>query len=177
MPPAVFGSIAQQRDFPVELTSEEALLGYLDVSAVELKKIWWFRHRMYHIFNLGKPSGKPRVISAPNARLKYLQRRIAPLLERLYRVRKPVHGFVAGKSVKTNAEAHLRKRHIVNLDLKDFFASITEARIAGVLRSLGVDSRVSAIIARLSTNHGQLPQGAPTSPILSNMICFGLDRV
>jgi S1-C subfamily serine protease len=161
---------------PPELASETALLTYLGVSAKELKKIWWFRGRMYHQFEIAKGKDKTRTIHAPEERLKYLQRQIAPLLDQLYRVRNPVHGFVAGKSVKTNAVAHLRKRFVLNIDLKDFFPSITENRVTGVLDSLGIDSRVASIIARLCCHNTQLPQGAPTSPVLSNMICFRLDK-
>lgn len=131
---------------------------------------------MYRQFEIGKANGKSRIINAPDRRLKFLQRQIAPLLDQLYRARGPVHGFVAGKSVKTNALAHLRRRFVLNIDLKDFFPSITENRVIGVLEAIGIDERVASIVARLCCNNAQLPQGAPTSPVLSNMICFRLDR-
>lgn len=176
MPPSFFGTPVVRVPILPELASEAALLAYLGVSAKELKRIWWFRRRMYHQFEIAKGKGKTRVINAPDERLKYLQRRIAPLLNQLYRVRNPVHGFVAGRSVKTNALAHLRKRFVLNIDLKDFFLSIAENRISGVLKSLGIDIRVSSIVARLCCHNAHLPQGAPTSPVLSNMICFRLDK-
>jgi RNA-directed DNA polymerase len=161
---------------PPELASEASLLTYLNLSAKELKKIWWFHGRMYHQFEIAKGKQKTRKISAPDKRLKYLQRQIAPLLDQLYRVRNPVHGFVTGKSVKTNALSHLGKHFVLNIDLKDFFPSITENRVCGVLKSLSVDSRVASIVARLCCYNNHLPQGAPTSPVLSNMICFRLDK-
>lgn len=167
-------SVGRSR-IPAELASDKALLAYLGLSDPELKKIWWFRRGMYHLSNIAKANGKIRTIYAPNARLKFLQRQILPLLNQLYRVRNPVHGFVASKSVKTNASAHLRKKFILNLDLKDFFPSITERRVRGLLRSLGIDGRVSEIVARLCCYDGYLPQGAPTSPVLSNMVCFRMD--
>jgi S1-C subfamily serine protease len=160
---------------PPEFANEPALLTHLKVSSAELKKIWWYRGRMYSEFEIAKRSGKVRTITAPDRRLKIIQRKLAPLLGRLYRVRNPVHGFVLERSVKTNAEAHGRRRFVVNLDLKDFFPAITEKRIVGLMRSLGVDKRVADIIARLCCHMGQLPQGAPTSPVLSNMICYRLD--
>jgi S1-C subfamily serine protease len=131
---------------------------------------------MYRSFNVAKGEHKTRTIHAPNGRLKYLQRQLLPLLNQLYEVRNPVHGFVVDRSVKTNALAHLRKRFVLNLDLKDFFPSITQRRIVGVLKSLGIDSSVASVIGYLCCVSGQLPQGAPTSPVLSNMICFRLDR-
>ena len=78
--------------------------------------------------------------------------------------------------MKTNAFAHLQKRFILNIDLKDFFPSITENRVTGVLKSIGIDYQVALTIARICCYEGRLPQGAPTSPVLSNMICFRLDR-
>lgn len=176
MPPFIFGTPILRVSIPPELASEAALLTYLGLSAKELKKIWWFRGRMYHRFEIAKGKEKTRIINAPDERLKHLQRRISLLLDQLYRVRNPVHGFVARKSVKTNALAHLRKRFLLNIDLKDFFPSITENRIVGILESLGIGPRVAQIIARLCCHNGCLPQGAPSSPVLSNMICFRLDK-
>lgn len=160
---------------PAEMASEADLLAYLDMSPAELKKIWWFRDRMYREFNIAKASGKSRLITAPDRRLKMIQRRLVALFDQLYRVRKPVHAFVSDKSVKTNAEAHGDRRHVINLDLHDFFGSITEARVTALLASIGVPDRVAAIMARLCCRGGKLPQGAPTSPVISNMICFRLD--
>ena len=160
---------------PPELADELTLLAHLKMSDAELKKVWWYRGRMYSQFNIAKGSGKVRTIMAPDRRLKIIQQMLAPLLDSIYRVRNPVHGFVPDRSVKTNAQAHGRRRFVVNLDLKDFFPTITEKRVVGLLRSLGVDKRVSEIVARLCCHMGQLPQGAPTSPVLSNMICYRLD--
>ena len=141
-----------------------------------LKRYGGFAGACTRNFEIAKGKDKTRIINAPDERLKYLQRQIAPLLGQLYRVRNPVHGFVAERSVKTNATAHLRKRFVLNIDLKDFFPSITENRVKGVLKSLGIDSRVSSIVARLCCHNNCLPQGAPTSPVLSNMICFRMDK-
>jgi RNA-directed DNA polymerase len=160
---------------PPELADEQPLLAHLKMSPAELKKIWWYRGGMYSQFDIAKGSGKVRTITAPDRRLKIIERKLAPLLEQLYRVRNPVHGFVPERSVKTNAEAHGRRRFVVNLDLEDFFPTITEKRVVGLLRSLGVEKRVSEIVAHLCCHMGRLPQGAPTSPVLSNMICYRLD--
>jgi RNA-directed DNA polymerase len=161
---------------PAELGDEAALLAYLDLSPAELKKIWYYRRRMYKHFSIAKGSSGSRMISAPDERLKYLQRKLADKLSEIYRPRKPVHGFVAERSVKTNALAHLNRRFVVNIDLKDFFPTITQNRVEGMLSSLGINSRVAEIIARICCNDGHLPQGAPSSPVLSNMICFRLDK-
>jgi RNA-directed DNA polymerase len=161
---------------PAELANEAALLAYLDLSAAELRKIWYYRGRMYQHFSIAKGPNKVRMISAPDKRLKFLQRKLADKLTELYRPRNPVHGFVAERSVKTNALVHLRRRFVVNIDFKDFFPTISQNRVEGMLSSLGIDARVAKIIARICCNNGHLPQGAPSSPVLSNMICFRLDK-
>lgn len=161
---------------PTELASEPAFLAFLGLGAAEFKKIWYFRKRMYQHFSIAKSPNKVRMISAPDARLKFLQRKIADKLTELYRPRNPVHGFVAKRSVKTNALAHLHRRFILNIDLQDFFPTISQKRVGGMLLSLGIAPRVAEIIVRICCNGGHLPQGAPSSPILSNMICFRLDK-
>lgn len=161
---------------PDELKNTKDLSVHLGVSAAEIKKIWWFRSRMYSYFDISKSNGKKRIISAPDRRLKMIQRKIAESLTVVYRRRNPVHGFTLGRSVKSNAVTHLHRRYILNIDLKDFFPSITEKRVLGLLQSIGVDQDVAKIIVRICCNQGHLPQGAPSSPIISNMICFRLDK-
>ncbi|MGY4398617.1 RNA-directed DNA polymerase [Sphingomonas sp. UYAg733] len=168
--------VTVQVPIPPELSSKAALLECLDVSPAELKKIWYHREKMYQNFDVAKKNGKPRLINAPDRRLKYLQRRIAEQLDKLYPVRNPVHGYIIGRSVKSNATSHVRQRFILNLDIKDFFSSITETRVHGVLRSIGVPSAVAETIARICCYGGHLPQGGPASPVLSNMVCFRMDR-
>jgi RNA-directed DNA polymerase len=161
---------------PTEHTSENELLKYLGLSAAELKKIWWYRGRMYKQFDIAKAGGKNRLISAPDHRLKMLQRKIASSLDKIYRPRHPVHGFVNGRSVKSNASAHLRSKFVLNLDIEGFFSSISERRVCGLFKALGIDDRVAQILARICCNESVLPQGAPTSPVISNMICFRMDK-
>lgn len=165
-----------QVPIPPEFSNEASLLAYLGVSPAELKKIWYHREAMYQNFDVSKKNGKLRLINAPDRRLKFLQRQLSVQLDTLYRRRNPVHGYVVDRSVKSNASAHLKQRFVLNLDIKDFFTSITEGRVEGVLKSIGVSGRVAAIVARICCYGGRLPQGGPASPVLSNMICFRLDR-
>lgn len=175
MPSNPFGPLIRI-ELPAELASDVALLAHLGVTNRELRKIRWYRSRMYRAFEISKKNNKSRLIQAPDHRLKHLQRQIVPILNSIYRVRNPVHGFVADRSIKTNATSHLRRRFVINLDLENFFPSITENRVVGLLESLGIDGAVAAAIGYLCCVDGHLPQGAPTSPVLSNMICFRMDR-
>jgi retron-type reverse transcriptase len=161
---------------PAELADEAALLAYLGLGITELRKIWYYRGRMYQHFSIAKGQKKVRMISAPDERLKHLQRKIAEKLTELYQPRNPVHGFVAERSIKTNAHSHLHRRFVINIDLKDFFPTISQNRVEGMLSSIGIDARVAKIIAHICCNRRHLPQGAPSSPVISNMICFRLDR-
>lgn len=175
-PLRVFGGGSSRVRIPSEMTDLTTFLSHLCLSEAELRKIWWFRGRMYKDFAVPSKSGKPRIISSPDRRLKMLQRMIAPLLNQIYSPRNPVHGFVPDRSVRTNAASHLKSKFVVNLDVERFFPSISENRVAGLLKAVGVDESVSTVVARLCTNQGVLPQGAPTSPVLSNMVCFKLDK-
>lgn len=95
----------------------------------------------------------------------------------------PAHGFVMGRSVVTNAENHLHRNYVLNFDLKDFFPSVTASRVASGLKRQGISERVAWFITRLCTRtvldddipEEVLPQGAPTSPILSNIACDMMD--
>lgn len=168
-------AVVPQVEVPPEFLDRASLLAYLGLGEKELKKIRWYRAKMYQSFDLQKGS-KKRTINAPDERLKFLQRRLLKVLEALYPARNPVHGFVANRSVVTNARSHLKRKNVLNLDLEDFFGSISENRVTGVLVSIGIDEPVAEAIGYICCCHGTLPQGAPTSPVLSNMICFRLDR-
>lgn len=161
---------------PSQLKDLPSLTRHLGVRPKELKYIWWFRYRMYHVFNI-QGSRKTRQISAPDERLKGLQRKISLILHQLYSPRITTHGFIKGKSVVTNAKSHLGMKYVVNIDIKDFFGTISERRIIGVLKAIGVPPRVAKALAKICCNNGCLPQGAPSSPVLSNIIMFKFDKL
>lgn len=153
---------------------------FLGTTYGKIKHYYYSRDKASHytFFNIPKKSGGVRVIRAPNNQLKMLQVKILRLLEVLYSPRSSVKGFVKNGSISDNAQDHTRKKFVFNIDIKDFFHSVTFARVYGLLKSepYCFSNGVASVIAHLSTVDGVLPQGAPTSPILSNMICSGLDR-
>jgi RNA-directed DNA polymerase len=105
-----------------------------------------------------------------------LQRRI------LYRLLNPLPmhpsatGFVRGRSIVDNARPHVGSGVVINLDLADFFPTITTERVAAMFRGLGWDSDSATILSRICSDEGRLPQGAPTSPAISNLVCRRLDE-
>ncbi len=134
-------------------------------------------NRRYVDFSILKKSGKSRIISAPCTPLKILQRKLSQVLYSVYEPKVTVHGFVPARSILTNAEQHVHKRFILNIDLKDFFHSIHFGRVRGIFTKppYNLSSEVSTTLAKICCYLGRLPQGAPTSPIVSNMICARMD--
>jgi retron-type reverse transcriptase len=156
--------------------------------ADDLKRMAEARRRqfMYKEFEIPKRSGGTRRITAPTGRLKDVQKCISVILAPYYQVPDCVHGFTEGKSVVSNASMHTVKNYVLNIDLKDFFPTITYTRVVKSLKGLGFNDEVSDIIARLCTIpmwdeqsqmlRNALPQGSPASPLLSNIVCSTLDR-
>lgn len=161
---------------PKELSTVAELKTFLSVTDAELAVIAKHRRRMYTIVPLPKKAGGVRFIQAPDIRLLHLQRKLLEVFEGMYNPRKVAHGFVAGRSSVTNATQHIKRKYILNIDLKDFFPSIRQDRISGLLFTLGVPADVCKHICSICCVRNQLPQGAPTSPILSNMIAMKMDR-
>lgn len=132
----------------------------------------------YKFFEVPKSSGSVRKIMAPRPPLRAIQRRLLRLLEPCYLPRYSVHGFVADRSILTNASIHAKRKWILNVDLENFFPNINFGRVRGALmtKMFGAPPNVATVIANLACNDNQLPQGAPTSPILANIVCWRLDR-
>lgn len=164
-------------------TTPELLATMLGTSYGKIKYFYYGRSGsrtayFYTKFEINKKNGGLREIYAPNKQLKVLQGRIAALLSNIYKPKSYVTAFVRGTSLYDNAVHHTRKTFVFNLDLKDFFPTITFARVRGLLISkpYALDPSTASVIAHLTTVNGYLPQGAPSSPVLSNMICTSLDR-
>lgn len=131
----------------------------------------------YVSFEIPKKNGGVRSILAPNQQLKLIQKRLSEALYQIYSPKKITHGFIKGRSIKSGAEVHMNKRCVLNIDLKDFFACIHIGRVIGMFKSqpFNFDYSVACLLARLVCCNNVLPQGAPTSPIISNLICRKLD--
>ena len=144
------------------------------------------RMLMYKEFDIPKRTGGTRRITAPIGKLKDIQKCISVVLAPYYLVPDCVHGFAEGRSVASNAIKHTSKNYVLNIDLKDFFPTITYTRVSKSLRELGFNEDVSDTIARLCTIpiwdeqsqmlRNALPQGSPASPLLSNIVCSTLDQ-
>ena len=130
----------------------------------------------YTTFQIKKRSGGFRDICAPISTLKILQRKLNHVLQLIYKPRPCVHGFTRDRSIVTNAQTHIRKNYVLNLDIKDFFPSIHFGRVRGMFlaKPYEVPEKPATVLAQICC-FDSIPQGAPTSPVISNMICSKLD--
>lgn len=137
------------------------------------------RKQIYNVYTIKQKNGKERVICDPTPLLKIIQRKILEKILNPYltaQKKEYVTGFVPKKSIKDNANFHTKKRVIIKIDLKDFFPSISTERVfIAFYKILGYNHNVSKSLAGLCTYKNQIPQWAPTSPALSNIVVKKLD--
>ena len=130
----------------------------------------------YRTFYIRKKSGGVRELSAPHYTLKYVQNWIYQNILKNIKVNYCAHGFRPKKSILTNAKVHVKNRSLLKVDMKDFFPSIDINKVVNVFRSMGYSNHVSFYLASICCVNGHLPQGAPTSPALSNIIARHMDN-
>lgn len=123
-----------------------------------------------------KKSGGERILMVPAMKLKLIQQWILKNILMSIHVSEYAMGFCPKKSIVTNARLHVGKECVVNLDIKDFFPSITQKQVYRIFYYYGYTVGVSHLLGRLCTVDGKLPQGASTSPYLSNIACLKLDK-
>lgn len=166
-----------------------------------ISKLRWLAHHgdavekpHYATFEIAKRSGGTRLIASPGKELRRAQTWILEHVLSKLAVGDPAHGFVRGKSTVTCATPHVGKDVVLNLDVKDFFPTITFHRARGVFQRAGYSPAVATIFALLCTEAPRvpvtldgkryfaavgpraLPQGACTSPALSNQVARKLDK-
>lgn len=148
----------------------------------------------YQRFGIHKKTGGIRLISAPMPRLKRLQYWVLDNILQKIPLSNHAHGFAPLRSIVTNAQPHVGKTVVINMDLKDFFPTVGYPRIKGLFANQGYNEEVSTLLALICSEpetqtveldeqryyiHSKqrfLPQGAPTSPNISNIICYRLDQ-
>jgi retron-type reverse transcriptase len=129
----------------------------------------------YRSFTVPKRSGGERRILAPEPELKQVQRRILRRVLGRLKSHPAAMGFERGRSIVTNARPHAGQAVVLRFDLVDFFPSTGTGRMRDYFRRIGWNRPAAALLVRLSTHEGGLPQGAPTSPRLSNLVNYRLD--
>lgn len=180
------------------ITKVAQLCESLNLSVSELRWLCYQREvapkSHYTRFEIPKRSGGMRAIWAPLPKLKQAQHWILHhILDNLV-VHGSAHGFISGRSIATNAAEHTNSQLLVKVDIENFFPSISWKRVKGVFRKAGYPEQIATLLALLCTESPReivehegkpvyvaladrcLPQGAPTSPALTNALCLRLDR-
>jgi len=169
----------KQREQFLKLISPRQLADFLQI---KYSNLIYNIHKVppkkkYTKFNITKKSGSSRDILAPISPIKIIQQKLSAVLQLIYEPKPSVYGFVKGKNILQNAQKHSPKKVILNIDLKDFFPSIHFGRVIGVFMAApyNIHKSVATFLAQICCFDGYLPQGAPTSPTISNMICAKMD--
>ncbi|NJS10001.1 MAG: tetratricopeptide repeat protein [Microcoleus sp. CSU_2_2] len=185
----------QSNNLPL-CNSHEDIAQAMGVSVKGLRFLAFSRKKSHYIrFQIPKKTGGNRKISAPTHLLKKSQKWILENILENIQLHEAAHGFRLKHSIVTNAEHHVGKEVIINIDLKDFFPSISYRRVKGLFKSFGYSETASTIFGLICTEpkikevevNGKiefllswteryLPQGAPTSPAITNILCSRLDR-
>src|SRR5690554_282920 len=170
--------------FFLSLENPVELCRFLKTSFFSLQEI--VNNPAYKHYAIKKKKGGKRQIYSPEKNLKAIQRRLNYFLQAYYLWIKPneVFGFVVNPhylgtycNIAENAKPHTGKKHLLNIDLKDFFPSISAHRVKSVLSSsyFNFNEQIATALTLLTTYEGKLPIGTPTSPVISNFVCIQLD--
>ena len=189
-----FASLQTKEDLLTLLNlAKSVLFNKGEENPIKLKSLTWYANTSlevvrYQSFTIPKKSGSERIIYAPVGPLKTIQRCLNLVLQCVFTPHKAATGFVPGKSIIDNARPHVGRHYIYNLDLKDFFPSVDFHRVKACLKLApfnltGDREPLAFLIANLccerhpgDPKRAFLPQGAPSSPILTNVVCQQLDR-
>lgn len=162
---------------PIILSKEQ----FLSIFEISNKEATYFysnnRKKLYRKFTIKKRNGGERTIEAPRKDLKMMQKATNLVLLQSLPQSESVTSFIKGKSIIDNALPHSGAKTLLKFDIKNFFPSISMKQIYWFFRHLGYSSDVSRCFGLLCVNGDYvLPQGAPTSPLLSNLIARRIDE-
>jgi retron-type reverse transcriptase len=189
--------LLHHRNLPIAHTGADVA----QLMGIPLAKLKWLTYHRngatlvhYHRFEIAKKTGGVRCISAPKAALAAAQQWVLANVLLHVEVNPVAHGFVRERSIVSNALPHVQRKLVINVDVENFFPTITFRRVKGLFHKLGYSQQVATVLALLCTEpprlpvdlrgkiyyvalgERMLPQGACTSPAITNVLCRRLDR-
>lgn len=168
------GRLLRQSLLPVVRGPELAV--FLGLSSRALADVLRHPTRYYRTFSIRKKSGGRRQICAPDGVLTTIQRAIHRRILDQVPVHRAAYAYVSGRSMMNCAAPHKGKQYLWNIDLLDFFVHVGTARVTALFEGIGYPAAAASYLAELCTLRNQLPQGAPTSPALSNLVLRPVDQ-
>ncbi len=169
----VAGRLLEKRVIPLQTGPELAV--YLGISPKLVSHMVLRPHRYYRGFEILKKNGGRRMITAPRVFLKTVQRYILDCILSQVQPHAAACGFRRGLNCSAGARRHVGRPYIWNIDLADFFPTITKTQVITVFLEIGYPEQAAYFLAGLCCLDRRLPQGAPTSPALANLVAARLD--
>lgn len=163
-------------DIPEHLIVRRVLAIDLGFSPQLVTRIIKNKNEYYRTFKIEKKSGGYRIVSSPRTYLKVILRYVKSNLLADLVIHESVHSYRKDRSFVSNAVQYENNKYVLNIDLEDYFSSITIHKVRKILRDNGFSYYGSIFLSTLCTLDNVLPQGAPTSPIISNAVLYELDN-
>lgn len=169
-----------EQDAPLrKIVSLDDLCNVLQVKKGHLLYICYKRapSENYRSFDIPKKRGGTRRIDSPIKGLGLIQSNLAKLLTESIEFKSCVKGFVSGEGIRKNAFLHRKSAWVLNVDIENFFGTINFGRVRASLmaKPFSLKENVASVIAQICCHENKLPQGAPTSPVVANIIASMLD--
>lgn len=152
------------------LQSIDSLSLFLSVECGSLFRLSRTASHYYEREEVPKSDGGVRVYFKPRGELKQVQKFIHKKVLLFAPFHKSIHGYRKRRSQLTAAKPHIGKPMLLKADIKEYFPNISLCTVYKAFRQLGISDQVSRLLVKLCTHENQLPQGAPTSPLISNLI-------
>jgi len=169
----LIGQLLDKNLIPVLRGPEIAI--YLGVSPKLLSHMVKRPVRYYNSFEIRKKNGQQRLITAPRVFLKTVQRYILDCILSQVAPHDAACGFRRGFNCAYGAYRHVGRPYLWNIDLANFFPTITKAQVTQVFRNIGYPDSAAFFLSGLCCLEHRLPQGAPTSPALANLVTIPMD--
>lgn len=170
-----FSDRADSEVGPPKIIQIKNIADYLGINPLMIGSFLRNKEKHYRTFEITKRSGAKRRIDAPRTFLKVTQWWILDTILSHFSESEYAYGFTKGKSFVENARRHIGASHVLNLDIENFFPMIGIQSVYLAFRRMGYNANAARILSEICSYEDHLPQGAPTSPKLSNLVFHDID--